>query len=223
MHDQPCDVVTFEGTYSQKFITIGGWLLKKNKISDSEFATQYWNGIPRSFRNKIENRLLAKDPARSLTEPFKRDQFDAYLNKSNDDSDSDNSSSEDEDSSSDSEDNLRRLRNMKYQTKKTRFSVSESDSDSSDDVLQVKSQASKSLKKKVNSKNILTVVHQSAFATDTSAPPVQYPQHSNTAFQPQQPLHMSSNYPPPRQFHDIQSPPPRPFNNMPPPSRSVIQ
>ncbi|KZP29953.1 hypothetical protein FIBSPDRAFT_726795, partial [Athelia psychrophila] len=253
-------------TYGRKFITIGGWLLKKSKISDCEFATQYWNGIPRSFRNKIENRLLAKDPARSLTEPFKvseinaaaegllqRDRFDAYLNKSDDDSDSENSSSEDEDSSSDSDDDLRRLRNKikkkaKYQTKKTRFSVSESDSDSSDDEPQAKTRASKSLKKKVNSKSepdvdtlikelnsmsindpayaalvyramkidldILKVVHQSAFATTTSAPPVQYPQRLNTAFQPQPPPHMNSNYSPPRQFHDTQSVPPRPFNSI---------
>ena len=32
--------------YSRKFITIGRWLLKRNKISEDEYATYYWNGIP---------------------------------------------------------------------------------------------------------------------------------------------------------------------------------
>jgi hypothetical protein len=48
--------------YGRKFITIGGWLLKGKKISEDEYATYYWNGIPRSLRIKVENRLLAKDP-----------------------------------------------------------------------------------------------------------------------------------------------------------------
>lgn len=160
-------------TYGRKFITVGGWLLKKKKISEAEYNTQYWNGIPRSFRSKIKNRLLAKEPARSLTKPFKvseintaaegllqRDRFDSYLNDdSNEDSDNDDSHSEDEDSSSNSEEDLQRLRDkikkkIKYQPKKAQFSVSESDSESSEDEPQVKIRTSKSsLKKKVNSKD----------------------------------------------------------------------
>ncbi|KZP25473.1 hypothetical protein FIBSPDRAFT_733713, partial [Athelia psychrophila] len=161
-------------TYGRNFITIGGWLLKKKKISDSEFATQYWNGIPRSFRGKIENRLLAKDPARSLTEPFKvseinsaadgllqRDRFDSYLNNSDSDSDSDNedSHSEGDDSSNDETYSKARAskslkRKDKYTSKKARFTVSDSDSESSDNKPSAKLRSSKSsLKKKVNSKN----------------------------------------------------------------------
>lgn len=157
--------------YGRNFITIGGWLLKKKKISSSEFATQYWNGIPRSFRNKIENRLLASDPTRSLLEPFKvsdinkaaegllqRDRFDSYINYSDEDSDDEDSDSEENDSSSDSEDEMRKLRSKikrkaKLHHKKARFSVSESDSESSDDdAPQVKVRPNKGLKKKVNSK-----------------------------------------------------------------------
>ena len=52
--------------YGRKFITVGGWLLKKNKISVEEYATYYWNGIPRALRIKLENRLLVHNPTRSL-------------------------------------------------------------------------------------------------------------------------------------------------------------
>lgn len=156
--------------YGRKFITIGGWLVKKKKITDHEYATLYWSGIPRNLRGKIENRLLAADPARSLVNPFKvseinkaaegllqRDRFDSQYNESDDNSDSEVEEDSDSESSNDSEDELRRLRRRikkkaKYQ-KKARFSVSESDSDSSEDENpQVKQKTAKNIKKKVELK-----------------------------------------------------------------------
>jgi hypothetical protein len=57
-------------SYEQKFITIGGWLLAKHKISDPEQSAYFWKGINRSLREKIENRLVAKVPPLPLTEPL---------------------------------------------------------------------------------------------------------------------------------------------------------
>ena len=56
--------------YEWKFITIGGWLLAKGKITDSEKSAYFWKGINRSLRERIENRLVARVPPLSLTEAF---------------------------------------------------------------------------------------------------------------------------------------------------------
>jgi hypothetical protein len=47
--------------YGRKFITVGGWLLKKKKITDEEYVTYYWNGIPKALQVKLENCLLASN------------------------------------------------------------------------------------------------------------------------------------------------------------------
>ncbi|KZP10548.1 hypothetical protein FIBSPDRAFT_758114, partial [Athelia psychrophila] len=211
--------------YGRKFITIGGWLLKKKKISESEFATQYWNGIPRSFRSKIENRLLAKDPARSLTEPFKvseinsaaegllqRDRFDSYLNNSDDSSDGSDSDSDDNDSSSDSDDDLRKLRNklkkkVKVPTKKARFSVSESDSDSSDNETPAKNRVSKSLKRKVNSKNEPDV---DTLIKELNSMSINDPGYAALVYRA---MKCDPDILKPRQFNNAPPMPPRQFNN----------
>src|ERR1700735_2114531 len=109
--------------YGRKFITIGGWLLKKNKISDDEYATYYWNGIPKVLRVKVENRLLAKDPIRSLASPFKieevngaveaplqRDRFDMNFAGSDEEEDSVNEEGGDDSRASGEEDDLRDMR-----------------------------------------------------------------------------------------------------------------
>jgi hypothetical protein len=56
--------------YEWKFITIGGWLLARKKISDNKQAAYLWKGINRSLREWIENRLAAWMPTLSLTEAF---------------------------------------------------------------------------------------------------------------------------------------------------------
>jgi hypothetical protein len=116
--------------YCRKFLRIAGSLLNGSKISQKEYATYFWQGIPKALKVRIENRILTRNPLRDLSEPYsitdidaaaeailQRDRFDVAL----DDSDSDGegssgyeSSSEDsgDDSSSDSdsEDEKRRKR-----------------------------------------------------------------------------------------------------------------
>ena len=48
--------------YRRRFITVGGWLRKKGKISVDKYETYYQNAIPITLWGKLENRLLAKDP-----------------------------------------------------------------------------------------------------------------------------------------------------------------
>jgi len=56
-------------------------VLKKNKLSNEEYAKYYWNGIPQSLRVKLENRLLAKDPVRSLANPFRIEEIITRLKR----------------------------------------------------------------------------------------------------------------------------------------------
>ena len=157
--------------YGRKFITIGGWLLRKKKISEEEYATYYWNGIPKSLRSKLENRLLAKDPVRSLATPFgvdeinsgveallQRDRFDMNFAGSDDGEDSDDEDDEsDESSDSEGEDELRRARRrVRKHARYTKKKGSVSDSDDSDDegIPTSKPQrVSKEIKRKVNGKD----------------------------------------------------------------------
>lgn len=105
--------------YVRNFIMIAGWLLEQKKLSPSAHATYFWNGIPRVLRNRLEGRILAKDPTRDLAEPFsfsetsaaaealfQRDRFDMNMMESDDDDDNspvDDSDDSDADSDSDSE------------------------------------------------------------------------------------------------------------------------
>ena len=155
--------------YGRKFITVGGWLLKKNKISVEEYATYYWNGIPRALRIKLENRLLARDPTRSLSTPFRveeinegveallqRDRFDMNFAGSDDERDSDEEEEEfDHSSDSAEEDELRRLRRQirkkaKYSKKKQL--VSDSDDSEDDGIHTFRNKPAKDLKRKINEK-----------------------------------------------------------------------
>jgi hypothetical protein len=155
--------------YGRKFITIGGWLLKKKKISEDEYATYYWNGIPKTLRSKVENRLLAKDPVRSLSSPFKvdevngaveallqRDRFDKNFAGSDDEDGSDDENGGDESSDSDDEDDLKEMRRrIKKKAKYARRKVLASDSDDSDDdePLTSKQRAGKTSKRRLVSKD----------------------------------------------------------------------
>ena len=150
--------------YGRKFITVGGWLLKKKKITDEEYATYYWNGIPRALRAKLENRLLAGDPTRSLATPFQvdeinegveallqRDRFDMNFAGSDDEADSeeDVGGYDDNSDDSDNEDELRKLRRQirkRAKYSKKRRSASDSDSDSEEEPTVRK----RELKRKIN-------------------------------------------------------------------------
>ncbi|KAH8111639.1 hypothetical protein DFH11DRAFT_1792138, partial [Phellopilus nigrolimitatus] len=93
--------------YVRAFMTIGGWLKGCKKISDTEEATYFWKGIYATLRQKLENRLIAKDPDHDLKTPFALDEirkmaesllntewFDQSDNDSEDEDDSDNNDSD---------------------------------------------------------------------------------------------------------------------------------
>ena len=78
--------------YCRAFIRIGGSLLSKDKITRKEYATYFWQGIPRMLKSQLENHLLKCNPVRDLSEPFgveevdtaasailQRDQFDQMI------------------------------------------------------------------------------------------------------------------------------------------------
>ena len=101
--------------YCQRFLRIAGSLLNGSKISRKEYATYFWQGIPKALKIRIENHILTRNPLRDLSEPYsiididavaeailQRDRFDTAL----DDSDSDGEQSSGyESSSEDSDDN----------------------------------------------------------------------------------------------------------------------
>lgn len=120
--------------YKRKFLTIAGWLKKEGKMNDPEQERLYfWYGIPKTFRRKLENRLLVLQPKHNLGKAFPidqvneaaeqllcRDRFDMERYDSDDDalasddsdmlSDSESSSSDDEDLDSITEKLLKRKR-----------------------------------------------------------------------------------------------------------------
>jgi hypothetical protein len=57
-------------SYECKFITIGGCLFAKKKISDSEQAAYFWKGINKKLHKCIEDRLAARILPLPLTEAF---------------------------------------------------------------------------------------------------------------------------------------------------------
>ena len=105
--------------YTRGFIRIGGWLSNRNKISEREQALYFWKGIPRSFRHKLESRLIATHPDHDMEEPFdiediqrasksllKRNRFDSdklWSDDEQDDSDQDSDAEEPSDSDEESD------------------------------------------------------------------------------------------------------------------------
>jgi hypothetical protein len=55
---------------------VAGSLLTKKKIGSKEYATYFWQGIPRTLQTRLENCLVAGDPVWDLSEPFKVDDID---------------------------------------------------------------------------------------------------------------------------------------------------
>jgi hypothetical protein len=94
--------------YCRAFLRIAGSLLSAEKITEKEYATYLWQGIPKPLRVRLENRILTRNPVRDLSEPFSPDEIDtaaaAVLQRDRfdtafDDSDSEADSSDDESSS----------------------------------------------------------------------------------------------------------------------------
>ena len=94
--------------YQRKFICIGGWLLQKNKISDSKYWKYFWKGIPHSAQRKLKDRMLQLSPRLSCAVPFQVDKITAAADHildisrfyDNDSSESEASEFDDQDSSS---------------------------------------------------------------------------------------------------------------------------
>src|SRR6267154_619378 len=62
--------------YCHAFLRIAGSLLAGGKITDKEYATYFWQGIPRPLRQRIEGRILVCNPTCNLSEPFEVDEMD---------------------------------------------------------------------------------------------------------------------------------------------------
>ena len=124
-------------------------MLREGKIGENEYATYFWQGIPKALRNRIENRILTGDPIRDLSEPFgvneidlaaetllQRNRFDRILadTDSEDEASSgeeESSESDDESSDSDSESERerrhRRSRRKKPRTRRRKSEVERSE------------------------------------------------------------------------------------------------
>jgi len=105
--------------YCRGFLRIAGALLAEDKISDREYATYFWQGIPKVLRVRLESKILTRNPGRDLADPFdvdevdtaaesilQRDRFDRVLDDSEseeEDSGEESSSSEEDSSDSDSD------------------------------------------------------------------------------------------------------------------------
>ena len=125
--------------YCRAFIRIAGSLLSEGKLSETEYATYFWQGIARTLRIRVENRILAKDPIRDLSDPFtveevdtaaaailQRDRFDCAFEDTDSEGDSSygesSSESDDESSESESEDEKeKRKRRAKKKKSRTRM------------------------------------------------------------------------------------------------------
>ncbi|KAJ7827712.1 hypothetical protein B0H13DRAFT_1917517 [Mycena leptocephala] len=88
---------------------ISGWLENQGLITEAEAERYLWQGMCSSLHHVVEERLLAKNPTRDMTKPFKRDDIikviEAKFRRGRFDADVDSaeSSAEDSDSSSDSD------------------------------------------------------------------------------------------------------------------------
>ncbi|RDB18911.1 hypothetical protein Hypma_014437 [Hypsizygus marmoreus] len=140
--------------YERKFITIGGWLHAKNKITQEDQAGFFWHGINRTLQEKVENRILAQTPTLSLTKAFpmenvievvekmfERNRFDFNLAESDSDLpgyDTDSEESSDDGNQSDNEEDTKdksHLRTHKRICIKKKVHYESSDSDSEEEIL----------------------------------------------------------------------------------------
>ena len=123
--------LTRRKSYERRFITIGGWLFAKKKISDSEQAAYFWKGINKELRKRIEDRLAARIPPLPLTEAFpmadvirvveklfERNRFDYNLADSESDLPDGNDDSDTSEDESESEDNDKAYAKTPKHTKK---------------------------------------------------------------------------------------------------------
>ncbi|OSC97672.1 hypothetical protein PYCCODRAFT_1340317, partial [Trametes coccinea BRFM310] len=61
--------------YLRRFIRIAGWLQGQGKISDHDYAYYMWTGLYVPFRNRLEARLLLRDPSHDMATPFEPEEI----------------------------------------------------------------------------------------------------------------------------------------------------
>ncbi|KAI9058100.1 hypothetical protein FKP32DRAFT_1582486 [Trametes sanguinea] len=61
--------------YLRRFIRIAGWLQGQGKISDHDYAYYMWTGLYPPFRNRLEARLLLRDPSHDMATPFEPEEI----------------------------------------------------------------------------------------------------------------------------------------------------
>lgn len=122
--------------YSRGYIRIGGWLKQHQKISNEEYNTYFWKGVPHRFRDRLEQRLMGQTPTHDITKPFEssdvekvaksmlqRDRFDRERLPSDDESDSDEHfDSSDSSDSGDSESDYSELDKFSWKKRKSTHS-----------------------------------------------------------------------------------------------------
>ncbi|KAJ7764034.1 hypothetical protein DFH07DRAFT_738525, partial [Mycena maculata] len=119
--------------YFRQYTTVCGWLENQGLITEAEAERYLWQGMCSSLRHSIEDRLLAKDPARDMTKPFKKDdilkvveakfrrgRFDADVDSAESSSDESDSNSDSDSSDSSNEDSETELSPPKKSKKKSK-------------------------------------------------------------------------------------------------------
>jgi len=57
--------------YHRKYLELVGEAKKSSQISSWDYHRYFWEGLPESFRTKVEYRMLATDPSLDVSVPFK--------------------------------------------------------------------------------------------------------------------------------------------------------
>lgn len=95
--------------YERKFLTISAWLNHKNKLNENDEAALFLKGLPKSIREKVEDRYAAQNPTAPRGEPIPMlevetlveaylDRYQYARNNSFDSEDEETSNDEDSDS-----------------------------------------------------------------------------------------------------------------------------
>ncbi|KIJ11217.1 hypothetical protein PAXINDRAFT_157362 [Paxillus involutus ATCC 200175] len=108
---EPIEDLSEWAAFQRKYVRIADWLLSRSKITNNDYTKYMWQVIYPSFRRRLEARLIAADPMKDMSIPFKvarirraaegllqRDWFDLDCMQS----DSEKEDSEEEDTSSES-------------------------------------------------------------------------------------------------------------------------
>ena len=56
--------------YHLKYLKVGGWLLKNNKLTESEHRKWFWAGLHKKFRRKVEGEMKIIDPQLGRKDPY---------------------------------------------------------------------------------------------------------------------------------------------------------